>query len=274
MKCEGVSARLRAQEMGGHSSSQPETPQECHSIMATAGPVPSPPRPGAREQGLHTFSGKMGLLRKAHSSRKGCGYRKAWGYSPGQLTESMGNCGHSSFFCCLTLVHTRDVKPSNSSDKANCANSWQANWGPLSVITVTQIPRQRAPVLQPSVMAAAVVPDASTESCEKESSSPHGGFLAALVKRPKSPQVSSRNPSLLCLQPSNSSFCSQDKLFSLACPRLFHLYLQLPSPLSTEAMLNYSLTMNHLTTDSITLPSTRVLCQVGFSPSAWNHLHH
>lgn len=103
------------------------------------------------------------------------------GYFPGQLTEPMGNHGHFCFFCCLPLVHKQHVKYSNSSDRANCANSWQAKWSPLSVITVAQIPCQRAPAFQQSVRAAAVlVPDASRESCR------NGVFLAATVEKPVS----------------------------------------------------------------------------------------
>lgn len=131
------------------------------------------PRPSAWGCGPTSFLGWWACSGKAHFSRKGHCFRQAQSHFQGQLTKLTGNCGH---FCCLTLVHKQDVKYSNSSDRANCANSWQANWGPLSVITVAWIPCQRDPVFQQSVIAAALVPNASGASPKNGDEQPSQGI--------------------------------------------------------------------------------------------------
>jgi hypothetical protein len=45
------------------------------------------------------------------------------GHFQGQLTELMGITGDFCFSCYLSLVHKQAVKYSDSSDRANCANS-------------------------------------------------------------------------------------------------------------------------------------------------------
>lgn len=102
---------------------------------------------------------------KACSSRKDHCFTKARDHFQSQCTELLRNHGRFCFSCCLTLVHKHNAKYWNSSDRANCANSWWANWGPLSVITLARITCQRDPAFQPSVIAAAaLLPNVFRES--------------------------------------------------------------------------------------------------------------
>lgn len=142
---------------------------------------------------------EMGLLRKSLLLKEG-----PWPF-PRPIYELMGNCVCFCCFCYLTLVHKQDVKYSNSSDRANCANSWQANWGPLSVITVAWIPCQR-----PSFPAVSNRSCCSGAKCIQGKSQEwrRSGFPRYSWQMPL------RNPNLLCLQPSNDSCSSQNKCFS------------------------------------------------------------
>ena len=154
VKCEGVSAWVKDKELSGHSPpNQPWTPGECHDLTGTVGPACLASRPGAWGEWLETFSGGMGLLRESPLFREGPLLHKGLGPFARSVYEFLRNHSH---FCSLTLVHKQDAKYSNSSDRANCANSWWANWGPLSVITVARITCQRDLVFQPSVIAAAL----------------------------------------------------------------------------------------------------------------------
>lgn len=65
----------------------------------------------------------MGLLRESLIFKEGPLLQKGMGLLPGSTYELLRNHGHFCFFCYLTLVHKQDVKYSNSSDGANCANS-------------------------------------------------------------------------------------------------------------------------------------------------------
>ena len=196
------------------------------------------------------FLGGWACSGKAHFSRKGCGYRKARGYFPGPLTESMGNCGHSCCFCCPTLVHKQDVKSSNSSDRAT-----------------GQIPDTLRPIIcnhcRPNP-----IPESSCSPAVSNGNDCSGvagiqGKLqewgrAALAGDSWQPQ--SRNPSPLGLQPSNGSYCSWDELFSEACHPLGLLHLQLPLSFFTEVMPNYLFTTSPLLPDCNILPFVKVLC--------------
>lgn len=126
---------------------------------------------------------------KACFSRKGHCFTKARDHFQSQRAELLRNHGRFCFPCCPTLVHKPDVKYWNSSDRANCAHSWWANWGPLSVITLARITCQRDPVFQPSVIAAAaLLPNASRESPKNGAEQPSQRSLGS---RHQATQVSS-----------------------------------------------------------------------------------